>query len=75
MKITVDKAKKLKCPVCKRTMEYNLPVDISSYRDTDVQRFECECGLRHTIWGLQVTGLQKEYDKINKLRRQIYENT
>ncbi len=74
MKMTVEKVKKFKCPVCQRAMEYQLPIDMDTYREGTVQTFICEfCGLTYTIWGLRVTNLQKEYDKINAERRRYDE--
>lgn len=70
MKLSVDKIKKLKCPICNEAMEYILPPDIKQYRDSDNQQFNCKCGLKHTIWGLEVTDLQKEYDEMWKQQKQ-----
>ena len=71
MELSIDKVKKFKCPACGEIMEYDLPIDLPSYRDGDVQNFKCKCGLRYTIWGLKVTDLQKEYDAVWELRKQF----
>lgn len=69
--ISFDKAKKLKCPVCRAKMDYVFPSHGDCVREDEcsVQSFECssdKCGLKWTGWGLNVQGLMKAYLSIKK---------